>query len=221
MRILTAVAIAVAMLSSCSSGNDLGMASEEAVAKVKELVKTHVPADAKVYRVEMNEDRGDRKLENVLSQVIVFYVTPDNSDYVLTINKDGGDFKADEPSKSKRQTYAYEPTATLDLNAIDAAKLQKWGEEGNNLLQAEEEGDQYELKSVENYTFYTLPVGLNDVERWNRDESYKADSQKQYAYFSLNYTKKGEKTEMNGRLLTTNYYTVPFRVNEAGQVEFE
>lgn len=197
------------------------MASEEAVAKVKELVKTHVPADAKVYRVECYEDRGDRKLENVLSQVVVSYITPDNSNYILTIDKDGGDFKADEPSKSKTATYAYEQSAALDLNALDAMKLQKWGEEGNSLLQAEEDGDQYELKSVENYTFYTLPVGLNEVERWNRDESYKADSQKQYAYFSLNYTKKGEKTEMNGRYLTTNYYTVPFRVNEAGQVEFE
>lgn len=221
MKIVTAVAIAVAMLSSCSSGNDLGMASEEAVTQVKELVKKYTPAEAKVYRVEMNEDRGDRKLENVLSQIMVFYITPDNSDYVLTINKDGGDFKAEEPSKNNRQTYAYEQSAALNLNAIDATKLQKWGEEGNNLLQAEEEGDQYELKSVENYTFYTLPVGLNNVERWNRDESYKADSQKQYAYFSLNYTKKGEKTEMNGRIMTTNYYTVPFKVNEVGEVEFE
>ncbi|WP_272960748.1 hypothetical protein [Barnesiella viscericola] len=220
MKIVTALAIAVAVLASCSSGNDLGMASQEAVAKVKELVKSQVPADAKVYRVEWREDRGDRKLENVLSEVSVFYITPDNNDYLLVLNRDG-DFKADGPSESRGQTYAYEPTTALDLNAIDAATLQKWGEEGDKLLQAEEEGDQYELKSVENFTFYTLPVEQSRVERWNTDSSYKADSQKQYAYFSLNYTKKGEKSEMNGRLLTTNYYTVPFRVNESGQVEFE
>lgn len=220
MKIVTALAIAVAVLASCSSGNDLGMASQEAVAKVKELVKSQVPADAKVYRVEWREDRGDRKLENVLSEVSVFYITPDNNDYLLVLNRDG-DFKADGPSESRGQAYAYEPTTALDLNAIDAATLQKWGEEGDKLLQAEEEGDQYELKSVENFTFYTLPVEQSRVERWNTDSSYKADSQKQYAYFSLNYTKKGEKSEMNGRLLTTNYYTVPFRVNESGQVEFE
>ncbi|HIY49657.1 MAG TPA: hypothetical protein H9834_07555 [Candidatus Barnesiella excrementavium] len=221
MKIVTALAIAVAVLASCSSGNDLGMASQEAVAKVKELVKSQVPADAKVYRVEWREDRGDRKLENVLSEVSVFYITPDNNDYLLVLNRDRGDFKAGGPSESRGQTYAYEQTTALDLNAIDAATLQQWGEEGDKLLQAEEEGDQYELKSVENFTFYTLPVELSRVERWNTDGSYKADSQKQYAYFSLNYTKKGEKSEMNGRLLTTNYYTVPFRVNESGQVEFE
>lgn len=220
-KILSVMAVAVALLSSCSSGNDMGMASEEAVAKVKELVKTHVPADAKVYRVGWNEDEGDRKLENVLSSIVVHYITPDNGDYILTINKDGGDFKADEPSKSNRSAYAYEQSTPLDLNLIDATTLQKWGEEGNNLLQAEEDGDRYELKSVENFTFYTFPVELRKVEHWNTSEYYKAESQKQYAYFSLNYTKKGEETEINGRFLTTNYYTVSFRVNEAGQVEFQ
>ena len=103
MKIVTALAIAVAVLASCSSGNDLGMASQEAVAKVKELVKSQVPADAKVYRVEWREDRGDRKLENVLSEVSVFYITPDNNDYLLVLNRDG-DFKADGPSGSPGQT---------------------------------------------------------------------------------------------------------------------
>ena len=58
MKIVTALAIAVAVLASCSSGNDLGMASQEAVAKVKELVKSQVPADAKVYRGEGRGGRG-------------------------------------------------------------------------------------------------------------------------------------------------------------------
>ena len=46
MKIVTALAIAVAVLASCSSGNDLGMASQEAGANGKEIVKSQGPAEA-------------------------------------------------------------------------------------------------------------------------------------------------------------------------------
>lgn len=221
LKILMAVSIAVAVLSSCSSSNDLGMASEEAVAKVKELVKTYVPADNKVYRVEWREDRGDRKLENVMSEISIYYIAPGNDDYLLLLNWKDGDFEASEPQKGSRKIYAYEQSTAVNLDSISATALQKLSEEAHNLLSAEEDGDQYELKSVENYTFYTFPVELDQVDRWTRSDSYKADSRKLHLYFSLNYTKKGEETQVNGRFLTTNYYTVSFRVNDAGQVEFE
>ena len=77
MKIVTALAIAVAVLASCSSGNDLGMASQEAVAKVKELVKSQVPADAKVYRVEWRGGPGGPNAgEGGGGGVVVFFTPP-------------------------------------------------------------------------------------------------------------------------------------------------
>ena len=61
--------VAAISISSCSSANDCAMASDEGVAKIKELIKAHVDInECKIYRIEWKEDWKERKLENVLSQ---------------------------------------------------------------------------------------------------------------------------------------------------------
>ena len=39
--------------------------------------------------------------------------------------------------------------------------------------------------------------------------------------FELNFIKKDEPKEARGKHIWTNYYTVPFKTNEAGEVEIE
>ena len=64
--------VAAISISSCSSANDCAMASDEGVAKIKELIKAHVDInECKIYRIEWKEDWKERKLENVLSQISV------------------------------------------------------------------------------------------------------------------------------------------------------
>lgn len=211
------------MLSSCSSGNHLSMVSDEGVAKVKELVRANVDSTQnKIYRLEWQEDDRDRKLDNLLSTINISYIDKNNNDFLLTIHLEDGEFVVDEPIKSKRQLHAYEQSTPIDLNKIDAAYLQKVGTEADELFCTQnEEGDQYEVKSVERFCFRTDPVSLDRVDLWERDEEYRAEHQITKLTFELNYTKKGETPETKGRAVWTNYYTVPFVVNEQGEVTFD
>ena len=59
------------------------------------------------------------------------------------------------------------------------------------------------------------------MDLWERDEEYRAEHQITKLTFELNYTKKGETPETKGRAVWTNYYTVPFVVNEQGEVTFD
>ena len=48
--------VAAISISSCSSANDCAMASDEGVAKIKELIKAHVDInECKIYRIEIGK----------------------------------------------------------------------------------------------------------------------------------------------------------------------
>jgi len=84
---------------------------------------------------------------------------------------------------------------------------------------AQPDGELYELKSVEMFSFGVDPVDLDYVDGWHRrDEASRKEYERLNVSFQLNYIRKDEATQYNGRYTTTNYYTVPFRLDEAGEV---
>jgi len=87
---LTAVCASAVMLTGCGSdGGSLGMASEQSLAKIKELVLANVDTTTnKIYRLMWHEDTGERKLENVLTSIDVYYTDSQNVDYTVTIDFD-------------------------------------------------------------------------------------------------------------------------------------
>ena len=86
LKILFVVLVAAMAVSSCTSVNDCAMASDEGIAKIKELVKNNVDINEyKVYRIEWVEDRDERKLENILSRISVDYIDKEDNDYTYGI----------------------------------------------------------------------------------------------------------------------------------------
>ena len=217
-RNICVAATAVIALTACSSGsNRYGMASEEGIAQMKEAIRAHVDTDVnKIYRLEWKEDGEKHKLENVLSVISVDYIDAESNDYSLTINLKDGKFVAGEPLKSKRNIYAYEASTPLDLDAITAAEVQRLAEEGVRLFEAQEESEQYELKSVEKFRYFILPADKRDA-----DHAAQGKPEPASISFELNYIKKGEQPEQHGKYTWTNYYTIPFVVNKEGKVELE
>ena len=188
-------------ISSCSSANDCTMASDEGVAKVKELVKKHVDInECKIYRIEWKEDWKERKLENVLSQISVDYIDKKDNDYNLT----------------------YKYTTAIEIDGMNAEEIRHNIASGGELVILQEEGKQYEFKSVEKYMLYMRPVPKDYEDHWKK---WGDDKKKEYRQlrqmFELNFIKKDEQKEVRGRHVWTNYYTVPFETNEAGEVEIE
>ena len=116
--------VAAISISSCSSANDCAMASDEGVAKIKELIKAHVDInECKIYRIEWKEDWKERKLENVLSQISVDYIDKEDNDYNLTINYTDGEFVPEEPRKGKSVLNSYEYTTAIEIDGMNAEKI--------------------------------------------------------------------------------------------------
>lgn len=86
LKNLCAISIATVTVLSCSfGGNDIAMVSDEGIAKVKEVVKTHVnPDEYKIYQLSWKEDGGDRKLDIILSQIDVRYIDKEGNNYDLS-----------------------------------------------------------------------------------------------------------------------------------------
>ena len=59
------------------------------------------------------------------------------------------------------------------------------------------------------------------VDRWNRSEEYRAESQQMQVQFELNYVDESELPEYQGRFTVTNYYTVAFTADAAGEVAID
>ena len=218
---LTAVCASAVMLTGCGSdGGSLGMASEQSLAKIKELVLANVDTTTnKIYRLMWHEDTGERKLENVLTSIDVYYTDSQNDDYTLTIDFDGKDFVAGEPRKSNRKINSYELSTPHDLDAISYDFIHRMADSADSLVVAQPDGEFYELKSVEMFSFGVDPVDLDYVDGWHRrDEASRKEYERLNVSFQLNYIRKDEATQYNGRYTTTNYYTVPFRLDEAGEV---
>jgi hypothetical protein len=90
------------------------------------------------------------------------------------------------------------------------------------LVILQEEGKQYEFKSVEKYMLYMRPVPKDYEDRWKKwSDDYKQEYRQLRQMFELNFIKKDEPKEARGKHIWTNYYTVPFKTNEAGEVEIE
>lgn len=222
MKIAVAAAVAAFMLTACGSGETFPMASDEGLSKIKELVTEHVDTSKyKIYTVEWREDNGDRQLENILTYIDVYYIDADNNNYHLAFQLTNGKFTTDGPEQNDRQTNSYACSTPLDLAAIDFDYLQKIGEKADALVMADEEGKTLTLKSAGMFRFRVWPVSLSNVDRWNRSEEYRAESQQLQVQFELNYVDESESPEYQGRFTVTNYYTVAFTADAAGEVAID
>jgi len=144
---LTTVAATAVALTGCGSGSTLGMASEESIAAVRTLVATHVDTSQyRIYQVEWLEDRRERKLDNSLSCIEVYYTDRENSDYNLTITLENGKFVAGEPLKHSRKMYSYDCSTPLDPSRLDAAYIRTIVEAATALVAGRSDGDAYELR---------------------------------------------------------------------------
>lgn len=222
MKIAAAIAITVLTLTACGSGETYPMVSDEGLARIRELVAEHVDTSKyKIYMVEWREDNRDRKLENILSQIDVYYIDADNNNYHLAFQLTGGKFTTDGPEQSDRRTNSYACSTPLDLAAIDFDYIQGIGNKADALVMADEQGKNQTLKSAGMFRFRVWPVSLSNVDRWNRSEEYRTESQQLQVQFELNYVDESESPEYQGRFTVTNYYTVAFTAYAAGEVAID
>lgn len=224
LKKLFTISFATVTISSCSfGGNDLAMASNEGMEKIKELVKANINTEeCKIYSLEWSEDSRDRKLENVLSEIDVKYIDKENNGYDLTINYTDGKFIPEEPQKGKSSYYSYKYTTPLDLSLLNAEEIIKKISVGGEVVTTQEDGEQYEFKSVGKYEFYITPVLKKHEQHW---KDWSDEKKKNYHIvqqsFELNFVKKDERSEVKGRKIWTNYYAISFAVNEKGNVEIK
>ena len=221
-KIAVAAAAAAFMLTACGSGETFPMASAEGLAKIRELVAEHVDTSKyKIYEVEWREDNRDRQLENILTYIDVYYIDADNNNYHLAFQLTNGKFTTDGPEQNDRRTNSYACSTPLNLDAIDFDYIQKIGEAADALVMSDEEGKNLTLKSAGMFRFRVWPVSLSDVDRWNRSEEFRAESEELMVQFELNYVDESESPEYQGRFTVTNYYTVAFTADAAGEVAID
>ena len=221
-KMAAAAAVAAFMLTACGSGETFPMASEEGLSKIRELVAEHVDTSKyKIYEVEWREDNGDRQLENILTYIDVYYIDADNNNYHLAFQLTDGKFTTDGPEQNDRQNNSYACSTPLSLDAINFDYLQKIGEKADALVMSDEEGKKLMLKSAGMFRFRVWPVPLSSVDRWNRSEEYRAESEQMQVQFELNYVDESESPEYQGRFTVTNYYTVAFTADAAGEVAID
>lgn len=222
MKIAAAIVVAALSLTSCGSGETFPMASADGLTKIKELVAEYVDTSKyKIYTVEWREDNRDRQLENILTHIDVYYIDADNNNYHLSFQLTDGKFTTDGPEQNDRQTNSYACSTPLSLDAINFDYLQKIGEKADALVMSDEEGKKLTLKSAGMFRFRVWPVSLSDVDRWNRSEEFRAESQQLQVQFELNYVDESESPEYQGRFTVTNYYTVAFTADAAGEVAID
>ena len=222
VKIAVAIAVAALTLTACSSGETFPMASAEGLAKIRELVAEHVDTSKyKIYMVEWREDNRDRQLENILTYIDVYYLDADNNNYQLAFQLTNGKFTTDGPERDDRQINSYACSTPLNLDDIDFDYLQKIGERADGLVMSDEEGKKLTLKSAGMFRFRVWPVSLSNVDRWNRSEEYREESQQLQVQFELNYIDESESPEYQGRFTVTNYYTVAFTADAAGEVAID
>lgn len=213
--------LAALTLTACFSGDSrLDMSSDEAVAKVKELVQAQVNLDEnKIYHLEWSENGQERKLENELSQIYYCYVNKDGRSYYQIISLENGEFQVQEPRLEKR-TISYEQTTALPLDSITPAYVQRMTAEGQKLVSSMDEGSQYEFKSAEFYRFTIDPVYEDYVLQVASRKAPKIDRDNRTMSFAmnLNYIKKGEQGEVRGKHVWTNYYSVSFKLDDNGKL---
>lgn len=157
-KALCAAALAALSLTGCGSGETYPMASPEGLDRIKELIRTNVDTSKnKIYQVSWHEDRGDRKLENILTEVEAYYTDTENNDYRIAFTLTDGQFVTDGPKKSDRQYNSYECSTPLDLEAINLEYLKKICEEAEAMVKADEQGQKLTLRSAGMFRFRVWP----------------------------------------------------------------
>lgn len=221
-KALCAAALAALSLTGCGSGETYPMASPEGLDRIKELIRTNVDTSKnKIYQVSWHEDRGDRKLENILTEVEAYYTDTENNDYRIAFTLTDGQFVTDGPKKSDRQYNSYECSTPLDLEAINLEYLKKICEEAEAMVKADEQGQKLTLRSAGMFRFRVWPVLLRETDRWNRSEEFREESKQLEVDFEFNFVDVNESPEYQGRSIVTNYYTVAFTANAAGEVSID
>ena len=204
-KMAAAAAVAAFMLTACGSGETFPMVSDEGLSKIKELVAEHVDTSKyKIYTVEWREDNRDRKLENILTHIDVYYIDAADNNYHLAFQLTNGKFTTDGPEQNDRRTNSYACSTPLNLDAIDFDYIQKIGEAADALVMSDEEGKNLTLKSAGMFRFRVWPV-----------------SKQRQVQFELNYVDESESPEYQGRFAVTNYYTVAFTTDAAGEVAID
>lgn len=211
-----ALCCAMLNLTSCSFllGKNISMESEEAIQTIKEAIKNNANiGTGRVSGISWSEAGGSKKLDNYLGHFYIHWVAEDNSNYTQDFTKnDKGEFIGSEPKKGRDGIF-YEYVKPFDADKLDAVKILKQINDGKLLLD-----DEYEFASVEHYSISqsTLDMRLKEVFKVKViPEKYGIES----TGFSLNVYKKGKDSKLEGKHITTNYYTVSFVVGEDGSVQ--
>ena len=103
-----------------------------------------------------------------MSQISVDYIDKEDNDYNLTINYTDGEFVPEEPRKGKSVLNSYEYTTAIEIDGMNAEKIRHNIASGGELVILQEEGKQYEFKSVEKYMLYMRPVPKDYEDRWKK-----------------------------------------------------
>lgn len=220
-KALCAAALAALSLTGCGSDETYPMASPEGLDRIKELIRANVDTSKnKIYQVSWHEDRGDRKLENILTEVEAYYTDTKQRlpDRVHAHRRSVRDRRA---QKSDRQYNSYECSTPLDLEAINLEYLKKICEEAEAMVKADEQGQKLTLRSAGMFRFRVWPVLLRETDRWNRSEEFREESKQLEVDFEFNFVDENESPEYQGRSIVTNYYTVAFTANAAGEVSID
>lgn len=227
MRKLTLRMLVIALLAtvfaSCGkmSGalgmNDIDMDKEEAVTKVKEVITKNVDA-TKWKIVEISWSESD-KLSNSIGYINLQLVDKEGniSSQSFSLNNEH-EFVANEVKESitpkvARNTLVFEEVKGIDVNKLDGQQILKQLEAAKALIPAD-----YNFKSIESYNITEDVRRLTKMSHLSKIKDTKVYG-KQNVNLKINTTKKEEGTEVKGRQIITNYYTIPFIVKEDGSVE--
>lgn len=210
------------IVSSCFSNTDYGMASEEGIDKIKELITTNIDLNEyKVFDIQWKEDYRERKLDNILSSIYIRYLDKKGNEYHMQIDLQNGEFIADKPKIVEKEFYSYDNSKEIKLDDINKEKVLNFLNEGYDLFKSQENTDNYESKSVEKFRLYYNPIPNKYVKLLDSREDYRIEYGKLFGEFEINFIKNDEQDKVAGKHIWTNYYTIPFIINADGKVELD
>lgn len=109
--------------------------------------------------------------------------------------------------KGKSVLNSYEYTTAIEIDGMNAEEIRHNIASGGELVILQEEGKQYEFKSVEKYMLYMRPVPKDYEDRWKKwGDDKKQEYRQLRQMFELNFIKKDEQKEVRedtfGRTIT-------------------
>lgn len=218
-----AIALLTSTFISCDilGMNDAAMDSEEVATKVKEAVTKNVDATKwKIYEITWAEGE---ELGNKLSSINLTLVNKDGDYFTQKIDLNNKhEFVAEEVKEptipeSARSKIVYDEVVGIDCSKLDGKAIVKQIEAVKTLIPAE-----YEFKSVKSYNIEEDVHRIDHMDKLRSNFNKKGKKYgEQSTSITLNVLKKGEGTQMEGRHITTNYYSIPFVMKEDGSWEIE